>query len=182
MPNYNQLFNQQAQFQNQLLNNFNQLSNQFLTAFTGGNGQQQQRPPPFGQNQGSQHNHGHTQRPITHRPTYPHVPTNRPQPPQPPTPEPVDNTDELINEIFTRPSPDDESGADLIDIRVDENEEKTRRRRDAPETSEQEVGVDNRFGFGELLFLVLYENAIRNNHKILRNFFLKSRRNYLLHS
>lgn len=160
VPNYNQLFNQQAQFQNQLLNNFNQLSNQFLTALTGGYGQQQRPPqPPYNGGGFPPFNGGQNQ-----NPTYPTVPTHRPQPPRPaphphpqpkpqpqphPRPQPEkENTDELINEIFTRPPTDEESGADLIDIRVDENEEKTRRRREAPAATE-EVGVDNRFGLGK---------------------------------
>lgn len=163
MPNYNQLFNQQNQFQNQLLNNFNQLSNQFLTALTGGYGQQQhqQRPPCPNNNCGQQqppyngggftqppYNGGGGQPPITQRPTYPTVPTNRPPPPPPP---PTENTEDLINEIFTRPPTDEESGSDLIDIRVDENEGKTRRKREDI-VSEDEVGVDNRFGLGKYGF------------------------------
>lgn len=182
VPNYNQLFNQQNQFQNQLLNNFNQLSNQFLTALTGGYGQQQRPPynnggqqPPYNNNNGGgyvqpPYNGNGGQPPITHRPTYPTVPTNRPLPPPAP---PAPSTDEdLINEIFTKPPTDEESGADLIDIRVDENEGKTRRKRaeavtEAPKGTEEEVAVDNRFGLGKYRLLTrVHLSSIQNSIKV----------------
>lgn len=171
VPNYNQLFNQQAQFQNQLLNNFNQLSNQFINAFTGGYpGQQQQpgRPPCAGGNCGYQPPHnggnGFPRPPITQRPHPPPVPAPTPNPG--PVDQGGDNVDSLINEIFTRPPTDAESGADLIDIRVDENE-KTRRKRQTAATETQQVGVDNRFGLGEIvLSLFQYNHAL---HKLALN-------------